>query len=151
MAECVWWDVCACVCVSLCPTSTPPTPPRPTPSPKRASAAGWCIRWHANYSAFKRGLSCLEVSGGMMAVWRPERLPPPGGKRCGDGDGWVGACARARACRGRPCARKPAGTGEQSGPKSTIRQRGGPASSPRDLTFIFVNQNARRVSGMTSQ
>lgn len=47
--------------------------------------AGWCIRWHVNYSAFKRGLSWLEVSGGMMTVWWSGRLPL--GKRCGDGGG----------------------------------------------------------------
>lgn len=45
-----------------------------TPSlPKRASMAGWCIRWHVNYSAFKRGLSWVEVSRGLMAVrWSGE-------------------------------------------------------------------------------
>lgn len=37
--------------------------------------AGWCIRWHVNYSAFKRGLSWAEVSGGLMTVWWSEMLP----------------------------------------------------------------------------
>lgn len=32
-------------------------------SPWRASMAGWRIGWHVNYSAFKRGLSWLGVSG----------------------------------------------------------------------------------------
>lgn len=50
-----------CVCVCVCPS--------------RASMAGWCIRWHVNYSAFKRGLSWIEVSGGLMTVWWSERLP----------------------------------------------------------------------------
>lgn len=45
--------------------------------------AGWCIRWHVNYSAFKRGLSCVEVSGGLMAVRWSERRPV--GRRRGDG------------------------------------------------------------------
>lgn len=64
----VWWIACACwcacrlcVCVCVCPS--------------RTSMAGWCIRWHVNYSAFKRGLSWIEVSGGLMTVWWSERLP----------------------------------------------------------------------------
>ncbi len=64
-------QVCVCVrCMCVCV------------SPRRASMAGWCIRWHVNYSAFKRGLSWVEVSGGLMAVWWSERLPV--GKRRGD-------------------------------------------------------------------
>lgn len=145
---CVVGCVRGCVCVSVLPL-----PLAPPSSLQRASVAGWCIRWHANYSAFKRGLSWLEVSGGMMAVWRPERLLPPQGGNGVVMGGWEerGMCACARVCGGRTCAHKPAGTGEQSGRKSTIRQLGGPASSPRNLTFIFVNQNVRHVSGVTSQ
>lgn len=56
--------VCLCECVRVC---------NPPPSPQRASMAGWCIRWHVNYSAFKRGLSWVEVSRGLMAVrWSGE-------------------------------------------------------------------------------
>lgn len=80
-----------------------------TPSlPKRASMAGWCIRWHVNYSAFKRGLSWVEVSRGLMAVrWSGEAACrekvqrwgahveiymciPPGSHR------WVSACTGER-------------------------------------------------------
>lgn len=69
---------CMCICVS----------------PWRASMAGWCIRWHVNYSAFKRGLSWVEVSGGLMAVWWSERLPV--GKRRGDeGHMWRAKCIPA--------------------------------------------------------
>ena len=92
----VWWIACACrrvsvhsglcvcVCVCVCVGNM-----CAWVSPWRASMAGWCIRWHVNYSGFKRGLSWVEVSGGLMAAWWSERLPV--GKRCGDGEAHVGS------------------------------------------------------------
>lgn len=67
LGECLHRLACGCVCVCvheinvsqskcgcarMCATTTTTT------TPERASMAGWCIRWHVNYSAFKRGLSC---------------------------------------------------------------------------------------------
>lgn len=78
----VWWIACACERVSartglpgVCACAS-----CASVSPWRASMAGWCIRWHVNYSGFRKGAvlggserragGCVVVGEADGHMWR---------------------------------------------------------------------------------